>query len=40
MLSECRHDGLGVHNCFIRSEVAGVNCSGKFCFKVFQERLL
>ena len=30
MLSECRHDGLGVHNCFMRSEVAGVNCSGKF----------
>ena len=30
MLSECRHNGLGVHNCFIRSEVAGVNCSGKF----------
>ena len=35
MLSECRHDGLGVHNCFVRSEVAGVNCSGEFCFEVF-----
>ena len=34
MLSECRHDGLGVRNCFVRSEVAGVICSGKFCFKV------
>ena len=39
MLSECRHNGLGVHNCFIKSEVAGVNCSGKFYFKVIRRRL-
>ena len=37
MLSECRHDRFGVHNCLIRSEVAGVNCSGKFFFKVSKE---
>ena len=39
MLSECRHNGLGVHNCFVRSEVAGVNCSGKFYFEVIRRRL-
>ena len=29
MLSECEHNGLGVHNCVKRRDEAGVNCSGK-----------
>ena len=37
MLSECRHNGLGVHNCFVRSQVAGVICSGKFFSKFSKE---
>ena len=33
MLSECGHNGLGVHNCVINQNEAGINCSGKFCVK-------
>ena len=33
MLSECRHNGLGVHNCVINQDEAGVYCSCKLCFK-------
>ena len=33
MLSECIHFGPGVHNCVINQDEAGVNCSGKLCFK-------
>ena len=33
MLSECRHNGLGVHNCVVNQDEAGVNCSSKFCVK-------
>ena len=30
MLSECRNEGLGVHDCALREEEAGVLCSHKF----------
>ena len=33
MLSECGHNGLGVHNCVVNQDEAGVNCSGKLCSK-------
>ena len=29
-LSECRHAGLGVHNCLKRYEEAGVICKSKY----------
>ena len=32
MLSECGHNGLGVHNCVVNQDEAGVNCSGKLFF--------
>ena len=33
MLSECRHNGLGVHNCVVNQDEAGIHCSSKFCVK-------
>jgi deleted-in-malignant-brain-tumors protein 1 len=27
MLSDCAHGGIGVHNCFVMAEEAGVTCS-------------
>ena len=33
MLNECGQNGLGVHNCVINQDEAGVNCSCKLCFK-------
>ena len=33
MLSDCGHNGLGVHNCVTNQDEAGVNCSGELCFK-------
>ena len=29
MLSECGHNGIGNHNCFLRTEEAGVICDSK-----------
>ena len=33
MLSECYHHALGVHNCVINQNEAGIHCSGKLCVK-------
>ena len=33
MLSECRHNVLGVHNCVINQDEAGIHCISKFCVK-------
>ena len=30
MLSDCRHGGVGIHNCLERAKEAGVICSSKF----------
>ena len=30
MLSECQHEGIGVHDCSLRNEEAGVLCFRKF----------
>ena len=30
MLSECEHNGVGVHNCRVRYEEAGVVCNSMF----------
>ena len=32
MLSDCKHGGIGVHNCFPGKE-AGVTCNGESCFQ-------
>ena len=31
-LNECEHEGIGVHNCYVRLEEAGVVCECKFLF--------
>ena len=33
MLSDCQHGGVGIHNCYVRAEEAGVICSSKFSSK-------
>ena len=39
MLSECGHNGLGVHNCVVTQDEAGVNCSGRF-FQSFPRKII
>ena len=34
MLSECEHNGVGVHNCGVRYEEAGVICNSMFGFSL------
>ena len=33
-LSDCRHSGIGVHNCAQRHEEAGVLCNSKWNFSL------
>ena len=35
MLSECDHNGIGVHDCRLRLEEAGVICNGRFSLYSF-----
>ena len=32
MLSDCQHNGVGVHDCGVGYEEAGVTCICMFCF--------
>ena len=34
ILSECEHNGVGVHNCRVRYEEAGVICNSMFGFSL------
>ena len=34
MLSDCEHNGVGVHNCGVGYEEAGVICNSMFCFSL------
>ena len=35
MLSECHHNGIGVHNCPLRLKEAGVICNGRCSLNIF-----
>ena len=35
MLSECEHNGIGVHNCGVRYDQAGVICNCTFLLYTF-----
>ena len=35
MLSECSHQGIGIHNCVEGSEEAGVICTSKFNYTYY-----
>ena len=39
-LSECEHNGIGVHNCFVRYEEAGVECNSMFYLPMSTHSLL